>query len=320
MRYLPQLQHCHRVAVFDWGGGTLDISILEIRNRCVTELATEVMDIAGDAIDSDLARTIHARIMEERRQSVPFDSMPSVDRDNLRTMCERAKCQLSEHTRTDILLAAYGGRPVHFVVEREWFESLIAPHVDLAIELLTRAIEKARLSYDAIDRLLVIGGCSKLRLLHEKLRIDPRFSAAISPSEDAEWDVAHGAAIVEQSPGGYETAESIGVLLSDNSFYEIISPGERIYRAPRQVALSLVEDAKQANVVLCKRARPSNDGFERILAFGVDTLGFDLEEITLSYSITPDLILKFEAFSRAAGDGRKATPHYYGKVRFAYHI
>jgi molecular chaperone DnaK len=319
MRYLPQLRHCRYVAVFDWGGGTLDISILEIRGGTIYELSTEGMDIAGDAIDVDLARAIHARVMEQRHSSVPFESMQPADRDNLRTKCERAKCQLSAVNRTDVLLTSYGGAPLHFVVEREWFESLITAHVDLAIEALTKAIENCRLSFDALDRLLIIGGSSKLRLLEAKLRTDPRFSAALYVSQDAEWDVAHGAAVVEVSPGGYETAESIGIMLSDNSFYEIISRGERTFDRARELGLSLVEDSKQANIIVEKRARLDSTGSERIMAFSVDTFGFDLEELQLRYKISQDLILNIQASSTAMGSRDHAGGEY-GKLRFAYHI
>lgn len=319
MRYLSQLRHCHYVAVFDWGGGTLDISILEIRSGTIFELSTEGMEIAGDEIDLDLARAIHARVMEQRHSAIPFESMPAADRDNLRTKCERAKCQLTSLDSTDVLLTSYGGAPLHFVLERAWFESLITPHVDLAIETLTKAIENCRLSFDALDRLLIIGGSSKIRLLQTKLRADRRFSAALYVSQQAEWDVAHGAAIVELSPGGYETAESIGVMLSDNSFYEIIGQGERAFKRPRELALSLVEDSRQANIIVEKRAKRESVGSERILAFSVDTLGFDLEELRLNYNIDQDLVLKLHASSAAMGSQDGAGGEY-GKLRFAYHI
>jgi molecular chaperone DnaK len=319
MRYLPQLRHCHYVAVFDWGGGTLDISILEIRGGTIFELSTEGMEIAGDEIDLDLARAIHARVMEQRHCAIPFESMPAADRDNLRTKCERAKCQLTSLDSTDVLLTSYGEGTLHFVLERAWFESLITAHVDLAIETLTKAIENCRLSFDALDRLLIIGGSSKIRLLQSKLRADRRFSAALYVSEQAEWDVAHGAAIVELSPGGYETAESIGIMLSDNTFYEIISHGERAFKRQRELALSLVEDSRQANIIVEKRAKRDSAGSERILAFSVDTLGFDLEELRLNYNITHDLILKLRASSAAMGS-RDGAGGEYGKLRFAYHI
>jgi molecular chaperone DnaK len=299
IRYLPVLRHCRHVAVFDWGGGTLDISILQLRDGTVTELATEGMEIAGDELDLDLARAVHARVMEQRQTPHAFETMPSADRDTLRTKCEYAKRELSRAFSADILMSSYGGAPLHVEVTTGWFESVVSPHVDLAIERLTAAVESARLSFDAIDRLLLVGGSSKLRLLKERLRRDPRYSAALHIAEDAEWDVAHGAAIVEQATGGYELAESLGIILSDNSYYELVSPGARSGGPDRSVVLSLVEDARQANIIIDKRPNLTSPTSERVLAFGVNTLGFNLEELRLRYRITPDMMLQVEAGSES---------------------
>lgn len=269
IRYLPALRHCRHVAVFDWGGGSLDISVLRLEGQKVYEIATEGMDIAGDAIDLDFAKAIHARTMESRRQSVAFESMPSIDRDNLRIKCETAKCQLSSQESTQILLTSYGGQTLNETVDRAWFESLISAHVDLAVELLSRTIEGAKLSFDAINRIIVIGGSSNLSLLHSTLSGDKRFAGAVLRSEGADWAVAEGAALVEGSKGGYETAESIGIILSDNSFYELVPPGERVFASPRSVSVSLVEDAKQANFIIATRGLNGHDATPaRILELG----------------------------------------------------
>ena len=319
MRYLPDLRHCRHVAVFDWGGGTLDISVLQLRNGAIVEIATEGMEIAGDELDLDIARTVHMIAMERRQTPVAFEMMSSVDRDTLRTKCEYAKRQLSNLPRVDLLMSSYGGAPLHLELTADWLDSVVAPHVDLAIERLTAAIAAARLSFDAIDRLLLVGGSSKLRLLIDRLRHDPRYSAALHIATDAEWDVAHGAAIVEQSTGGYELAESIGIVLSDNSYYELISPGTRVDGQDRTLVLSLVEDAREANIIIDKRASREGQLSDRALAFSVKTQGFSLEELQLSYRITLDLMLHVEArsVSRAATE---AVSKQSGKLLFAYRL
>jgi molecular chaperone DnaK len=320
VRYFPDLRHCHYVTVFDWGGGTLDISVIEIKDGRVLELATEGMSIAGDAIDDDFAQAIHARVMEERKQSTPFSAMSSIDRDNLRTKCELAKRMLATQNETIILLSSYGDLPISIPVERTWFESLISAHVDLAIEELAKAIVSAGLSFDAVNRLLVIGGSSQLRLLHEKLRRDRRFAAVFQPPVAPEWDVATGAAVVARSPGNYETAEALGIILSDSTFYELIAEGERVVSTERKVSLSLVEDAKQANLVVAKRANGLRTLVppERVLEFSVDTMGFDLECIDFRFKIDPDLVLRVAADSRALRGEHVSRE--YGKLRFSYQI
>jgi len=320
VRHFDQLQHCRYIAVFDWGGGTLDISVLELKDKRVLELSKEGMDIAGDAIDKDFAQAVHAKVMDQRNESTPFFSMPSVDQDNLRTKCELSKRQLSSVSTTDILLSAYGGLPLSYSVERNWFESLISPHVDLAIELLIRTIQKAAISFDSIDRLLVIGGSSHLRLLHDKLRNDQRFAAAFQSTPDAEWDCAAGAALVSRTPGRHETAESIGVVLSDNSLHELIREGDVLTHEPNSLSLSLVEDAQQANFIIAKHAngRRHLANPETVIEFGVPTAGFDLEYLDLRYCIDPDLVLKVESRSRSLG--AREVVREYGNIRCAYRI
>ena len=174
-----------------------------------------------------------------------------------------------------------------------------------------------------MDRLIVIGGSSKLRLLHERLHSDPRFQAKFQPAEDAEWDVAHGAAVVDSLPGGYETAESIGIILSDGTFYTIVGPHERPYESPHEAQVALVEDSRQANIILARADSERVNGdaptTERILEMGVATAGFDSEAIRISYNVTRDLVFRVEAQSRALGKESNQIREY-GNLRFAYEI
>ena len=319
MKYYPDLRHCRHIAVFDWGGGTLDVSILELRDSSVTELAIDGMDLAGDAIDMEVARKVHEIIMQSRGDSIAFESMSAVDRDTLRTKCEQAKCDFERKAELDIILTSYGGRPaVVRGLKREWFEAIVVTYVDLAIDLLARTMERAKLRPEDISRLLIIGGTARLRLLHEKLRNDSRFSAAFQPANDAEWDVAIGAAILQDADGGYETSESIGLVLSDNSYYELIPPASTIRDLRHSLTLSLVEDAPQANIVVAKKdSRHTN--FQQIVAFGVDALGFDLEGIQVTYEITPDLVFRIQAESMSVGL-RSRELREYGALRFSYHL
>ena len=66
IRYWNDVKYCRNVVVFDWGGGTLDISTMEIEGQSIHELATRGAPIAGDWIDQDIARFVHTEIMKRR--------------------------------------------------------------------------------------------------------------------------------------------------------------------------------------------------------------------------------------------------------------
>jgi hypothetical protein len=78
-----------------------------------------------------------------------------------------------------------------------------------------------------------------------------------------------------------------------------------------------VEDARQANIIIDKRPNLTSPTSERVLAFGVNTLGFNLEELRLRYRITPDMMLQVEAGSESLSP-RETIAKQYGKLLFAY--
>ena len=94
-----QIKGKERVMVVDWGGGTLDISILETKGGKVRELSVFGEKIGGDDIDRELAGRVHAMmcdLTDDKSKVVLFDEMPSEQRDKLIFACERTKVQLSE--------------------------------------------------------------------------------------------------------------------------------------------------------------------------------------------------------------------------------
>jgi molecular chaperone DnaK len=319
MRFYQQVRHHSHVVVFDWGGGTLDISVMRLVQQNITEIATNGLPRAGDDIDDAMARAIHEFEMTKRGVSGTFEEMPTKAKDLLRTRCEVAKCEMTTRSETEILLYDYAGKELDFKVTREWFEHLVEPFVDQAIQQLKDAVHQARISVEDIGALVVIGGTSNLRLLKEKLLNNPDLATVLEYSNRPEWAVAHGAAVVDSLPGGYEIADSIGIVLSDAQMFPLISPGERAYPEARSVSLALVEDVMEANIVLAK-CRPDSPGnLELALYFNVPVGGFDKERIALTYAITPDLVLEVTAQSGTRGDRDKAR-HQYEGLRFAYHI
>jgi molecular chaperone DnaK len=314
-RYLPRVRHCRFVAVFDWGGGTLDVSVLEIRGNTIYERYTTGMAQAGDQLDDDIARRVHTQLVDS---GVSFDDMHARDRDHLLRQCEWAKRQLSTKETTDIQLMQYGGRSRVFRLTRAFCQPTVERLAFKAIDLLSSAISGAGLSPDAIDQIIVIGGSSRLWLLRQILESDERFASSVYFSENPEWDVARGAAVVDSSPGCYSLAETIGLELSDGSYYELVRPGDRIDGRKRTVSLALVEDVRAANVILDKWSDTGQVNRELADQFTIETQGFDLEAVEVSWQLTDDMTLAVEGRSKARGlasERREITP-----VRFGYDI
>jgi molecular chaperone DnaK len=253
--------------------------------------------------------------MDRRGESKAFEAVAPKDRDLLLTQCERVKRELADPHLDDapISLLSYDGRPLEFRLERERFNTLIERRIERAIRLLRRSIEEVPLNVEEIDWLIVTGGSSRLLLLRERLSND--FKAARF-SRQPEWDIAFGAAVLDQYPGNYVLAEDLGVLLSDDTFHPMLRAGDTPVGSRRTVSLALVEDTTHAEIPIVA----SNGGSapDPVLTLVAPALGFDRERIELSCGIDADLVLHCAAQSDArGGSGASAT---YETLRFTYEV
>lgn len=320
IRYWEAVKNCRHVVVFDWGGGTLDISVLELKGHQIHELKTEGSPVAGNQIDDDLARFVHHAVMEKRNSSKMLEELPESQRDALRSYCEVAKCALATSPESDFGLLNYDGdgRSENIILTRTLCQPIAEPHVRTALDLLAAAISKAGLSTDAIDEIIIIGGCSQLWLFREQLRNDLRFRGRYKLAENPEWDVAHGAAVLQQNPGCFTLGESLALQLSDGTPYELVRSGDRAGGAKQSVSLALVEDARAANIIIQRQIDHTAEP-ETALQFSIPTQGFDLEEICLDYRLTEDLTFHIAGRSLAKNEAARVERET-GELRFMYAI
>ena len=159
------------VAVFDWGGGTLDVAILHIESGRVEEIATSGMNLAGDNIDKKIAEQMHIKYCRMKNVAKSFDEVNGRSRDRLIVKSEAAKIALSEGSEIEsIMVPGYDNNGVfRYSIEYELFVELVQPEVDEALNCLNRAINKANLNKTNIDAVLCVGGSSRLKPFREQL-------------------------------------------------------------------------------------------------------------------------------------------------------
>jgi len=180
------------VAVFDLGGGTFDISILKIAGGVCQVLATDGdTHLGGDDLDRELIDLIAAEIRGRYGQNITF---PPATRQALRSFAEAAKIRLSDFDEAAVEVDLGEGRTFRRTISREEFESLAAKWIDHTIEHCRRALADARLAPEQIDRVVMVGGCT--RIPYVRRRVGELFGAeklytAVNPEEV----VALGAAV-----------------------------------------------------------------------------------------------------------------------------
>ncbi len=195
------------VLVYDLGGGTFDCSLVELVAGVVEVRASHGDTwLGGDDFDLRLAEHV-ARIFAERYSVDLRRDHRAMAR--LTRAAERAKIELSEHPFAWIreeFLTESGGRPLHleYEVSRREFEALIRDLLQRTLDSVDRVLQDAGLSPRDLDRILLVGGSTRIplvwQMLTEHTGIEPQM--AIHPEEAVALGAAVQAAIIAGQPIG----------------------------------------------------------------------------------------------------------------------
>ena len=201
-----------KVLVYDLGGGTFDVSILELGDGVFEVLSTSGNNkLGGDDFDNKLVEYIIDSIKEQEKVDLKDDKMAM---QRIKEAAEQAKKDLSNMTSTQVSLpfiAQVDGQPISFEMDitRAKFEELTRDLVDSTLEPVRKALKDAGLSKNNIDKVLLVGGSTRIprvqEIIKEELGKEP--SKGVNPDEV----VAMGAAI----QGGVLQGEVNDVVLLD---------------------------------------------------------------------------------------------------------
>lgn len=192
--------------IFDLGGGTLDISLLE-----TSEGMLRVMDHSGDNFlgGKDFDNILADWALDRLRQQYDLPEVKSsVERRaflKLKNACEQAKIELSRAERSAVVIPEFcidrGGNPVEVDLEitRAEFEHLIAPLADRALSVCLSVMEHCRVSPEEIARVVFVGGPTMTPCI--RTRIGEAFGGRIAEGIDPMTAVARGAALFAATAG-----------------------------------------------------------------------------------------------------------------------
>ena len=201
-----------RIAVFDLGGGTFDISILELGDG-VFEVKSTNGDthLGGDDFDDIIINWLADEFQKEQGVDIRKDPMAH---QRLKEAAEKAKIELSSSTTTEINLPyifPVDGVPKHLVrsLTRAQFDQLTYKLVEATIEPCRNALKDAGLQASQIDEVILVGGSTRIPAVQKK--VEEFFGKTPSKGVNPDEVVAVGAAI----QGGVLTGEVKDVLLLD---------------------------------------------------------------------------------------------------------
>ncbi|MDG1014655.1 MAG: molecular chaperone DnaK [Flavobacteriaceae bacterium] len=200
------------IVVFDFGGGTHDVSVLELGDGVFEVLATDGdTHLGGDDVDEKIINWLAEEFMAEENLDLRKDPMAL---QRLKEAAEKAKIELSSSAQTEVNLpyvTATSSGPKHLVrsLSKAKFEQLIDDLVKRTIEPCQTALKAAGLSTNDIDEIILVGGSTRIPAVQEA--VEKFFGKKPNKGVNPDEVVAVGAAI----QGGVLTGDVKDVLLLD---------------------------------------------------------------------------------------------------------
>jgi molecular chaperone DnaK len=294
-----EMRRYHNVAVFDWGGGTLDVVVLRVEGNIIHELSAVGITMAGNDIDRHLAERICMNVASKSGDDFAFEDLSQKVQLRLLQKCEQAKCDLADEDIVTIMDANLDGYGMMMEkIDYPYFSLLIENEINQAVDCLMRALADAGMNKESIDCILCEGGSSRLRPLQEKLLKLFDRNKLIFPRK-AMWDIATGVAQIAYKPGCYTLNRPMGLILSNNKFYPLLKAGQRVPTEEKVVTFGVIDGSKDARFVISD-GEETNQTFSEI--FPVKIRGFSDEVITVSCYVDADMVFRMKIKSNRMPD------------------
>jgi molecular chaperone DnaK len=314
------------VAVFDFGGGTFDISILEITGDIFEVRSTNGDNhLGGDDIDNRIYQEIRDGILQQHHIDPASDPQAS---QRLREAAEKAKCELSTLNSTVISLpfiVADSQGPKHFEMEltRSHFNEMMDSIYQRLFPPCQRAIEDANLSVDQIEEVLLVGGSTRIPRVQEMVR--EFFGKEPNRSINPEEAVAAGAAVQSGVITGAirevllidVTPLTLGIELAGGVFKELIPRNSSIPCEESRKFTTVVDNQTSVVVHVLQGERKiaaENHSLAKFRLVGITPAPKELPEIEVRFSIDADGILSVSATDMTTGAVTGVVVENYGEI------
>jgi molecular chaperone DnaK len=302
-----------KIAVYDLGGGTFDISILEM-NKGVFEVLSTAGNtyLGGEDFDDRIMNWMADQFLEDTGIDLRKDRLAL---QRLKEAAERAKCELSSASETGFnlpFIAADASGPKHLnkTLTREKFEELVADLVEQTVEPCERALNDAKLEAANIDKVILVGGQTRSPIVERTVAriFGKNASSEINPDEV----VAMGASI----QGGVLTGDvkdivlldvlplSLGLETRGGLFTRIIDRNSTIPLRNSLTFTTVVDNQSSVEIHILQGEREVSSGNRSLGKFelvGIPPAPRGVPQIEVTFEVDANGIVSVSAMDKATG-------------------
>ncbi len=312
-----------QIAVYDFGGGTFDVSIVRMEAGVIEVLASKGdVQLGGDDLDMVLLN----RVADQFQKDHGIDLRENAQaRFRLLLACEQAKRRLSTEETVRIaeeFIAEKVGQPLHLTatVTRKEFEELIESFIARTIRCVDEALRDAKLTIHQIDDLVLVGGSTRIPMVEERLREE--FLREPSRAVDPDLAVALGAAVqaamidgrtvgpvlvdVTGHTLGIEVCEGMTMMGPQLTFSPIIHRNTPLPARYESAYSTMFDDQEEVEIHVLQGERPEVHRNRSIGKFRLrlKSGGGERSKIVVRFDLTLDGTLKVTATQSATGAKR----------------
>jgi molecular chaperone DnaK len=306
-------KHTHTIAVYDLGGGTFDITVLELGEGVFQVKATNGdTHLGGDDFDKVILDYLADEFKKEN--SIDLRKDPQALQ-RLRDAAEKAKIELSSSMETEINLpfvTVRDGQPLHLVMKltRAKLESLVGALVDKTFESVKACLKDAKTETAKIDEIVMVGGMTRMPLVLKKVK--EFFGKEPNKSVNPDEVVAVGAAV----QAGVLTGETKDVVLLDVTpltlgvetlggvLTPLINRNTTVPTAKTETFSTAGDNQTQVEIHILQGERPmarDNKSLGRFILDGIPPAPRGVPQIEVSFDIDASGILSVTAKDKATG-------------------
>ena len=306
-----------QILVYDFGGGTFDISILDVSEDTVQAIATGGDTyLGGDDFDK---RIIEYLVSEYKKQEGVDISKDPLALQRLREGAERAKHELSTAVETEINLpyiTSDAAGPKHFLMKltRAKLEELVGDLVDKSINLVKETLNEAKLKPEDIEQVVLVGGQTRMPLIQEEVKklFNKEPHKGINPDEVVALGAAIQAGIFQGDVKDIllldVTPLSLGIETLGGVNTVLIEKNTTIPTAKIQIFSTAADSQTSVEIHVLQGERPmaaDNKTLARFILDGIPPAPRGIPQIEVSFDIDANGILTVSAKDKATGKSQK---------------